>query len=297
MKFVKSRKTRNNLIAYSFIAPNFIGYLIFTLIPVFCTLGLSLFDWNAGNQFAFVGLKNYKRMLNNSTFKISFWNTIYYAVGTVPATMVISLGLAKLLNAPIKNRTLFRSAIFFPHVAAVVAIAAVWNMLFNPEMGPVNMFLRAIGIDNPPRWAASTDWAMPVVILASIWRNVGYYMIIYLAGLQGIPSDLYEAAKMDGANGWQTFRRITIPMLTPITFFVSIMLTISCFKVFDLIYTMTEGGPGRATNVLVMHIYQSAFVEYKFGYASAVATVLFFMVLVITLIQFRGEKKWAKDMM
>ncbi len=296
MKLLSSRKARNNLVAYSFIAPNFIGYLIFTLIPVFFTLVLSLFDWNAGDQFSFVGIKNYVRMIHNSTFKISFWNTIYYAIGTVPVTMVISLGLAKLLNAPIKGRTAFRSAIFFPHVAAVVAIAAVWNMLFNPDMGPVNMFLKGLGISNPPRWAASTDWAMPVVILASIWRNAGYYMIIYLAGLQGIPYELYEAAKMDGASGWQSFRRITLPMLTPITFFVSIMLTISCFKVFDLIYTMTEGGPGRATNVLVMHIYQSAFTEYKFGYASAVATVLFVLVLVITLIQFRGEKKWANNM-
>ena len=293
MKKISSRKIRNNLIAYSFIAPNFIGYLIFTLIPVACTLLLSLCEWNAGDQFWFVGLKNYQRMIRNSTFRISLSNTLYYAVATVPATMVLSLLLAKLLNMPIRGRTLFRSALFFPHVAAVVAIAAVWNMLFQPEMGPVNMLLTSLGVANPPRWAASTDWAMPVVILASIWRNVGYYMIIYLAGLQGIPGELYEAARMDGASGWQSFRRITIPMLTPITFFVSIMLTISCFKVFDIIYTMTEGGPGRATNVLVMHIYQSAFTEYKFGYASAVAMVLFVMVLVITLIQFRMEKKWT----
>ena len=296
MKKISSKTYKNNMIAYSFIAPNFIGYLIFTLIPVVFTLVLSLCEWNAGDKFWFVGLKNYQRMIKNSTFRISLFNTLYYAVCTVPVTMICSLGLARLLNTAIKGKTVFRSAIFFPHVAAVVAIAAVWNMMFNPDMGPVNMLLQSIGIENPPRWAASTNWSMPVVILASIWRNVGYYMIIYLAGLQGIPGELYEAAKMDGASGWQSFRRITVPMLTPITFFVSIMLTISCFKVFDLIYTMTEGGPGRSTNVLVMHIYQSAFTEYKFGYASAVAMVLFVIVLVITLIQFRAEKKWSDYM-
>lgn len=296
MKQKMKKSTKNNLIAYSFIAPNFIGYLIFTLIPVVCTFFLSLCEWNAGNIFAFIGFENYQRMVKNSTFRISLFNTLYYAVGTVPITMVCSLALAWLLNSKIKGMTIFRSAIFFPHVAAVVAIAAVWNMLFNPDMGPVNMMLSSLGVKNPPRWAASTDWSMPVVILASIWRNVGYYMIIYLAGLQGIPSELYEAAKMDGASGWQRFRKITLPMLTPITFFVSIMLTISCFKVFDLIYTMTEGGPGRSTNVLVMHIYDSTFTEYKFGYASAVATVLFFIVLIVTLIQFRAERKWSEYM-
>ncbi len=291
-----SRRTKDLLVAYSFIAPNFIGYLIFTMIPVIFSLVLSFFNWNGANQVSFAGIDNYLRMTRNSTFRISLANTLYYAAGSVPLTMVCALALALLLNKRAKGVSLFRSAFFFPYVAAIVSVSVVWNMLFHPDMGPVNSFLVGIGIQTPPRWTASVQWSMPTVILASIWRGMGYYMVIYLAALQGIPKELYEAARIDGASSWQCFRRVTLPMLTPTTFFVSIMLTISCFKVFDLIFTMTQGGPGRATNVLVMHIYQSAFVDYKFGYASAVAVILFLIVLAVTLIQFRAEKKWVNYM-
>jgi len=172
-------------------------------------------------------------------------------------------------------------------------VAVVWNMMFHPSMGPVNNLLYALGVENPPKWSASTTWAMPTVIMASIWKNAGYYMVIYLAALQGIPRELYEAARIDGASGWQCFRRITWPLLTPSTFFVSMMLTISSFKVFDLIYVMTGGGPGRATNVLVFTIYDSAFVSFEYGYSSAIALVLFVIVMAITVLQFRMEKKWV----
>ncbi len=291
-----SRHTKDTLVAFSFIAPNFIGYLIFTMIPVIFSLVLSFYNWNGSSQISFAGFGNYMRLAKNSTFQISLFNTLYYAVGSVPLTMVCALTLALLLNKPIKGVALFRSAFFFPYVTAIVSVSVVWNMLFHPDMGPINSFLVSIGVQTPPRWTASVQWAMPTVILAAIWRGMGYYMVIYLAALQGIPHELYEAARIDGASPWQCFRKITLPMLTPTTFFVSIMLTISCFKVFDLIFTMTQGGPGRATNVLVMHIYQSAFVDYKFGYASAVAVVLFLIVLLVTLIQFRAEKKWVNYM-
>lgn len=291
-----SRRTKDTLVAFSFIAPNFIGYLIFTMIPVIFSLVLSFYNWNGSSQISFAGFGNYMRLAKNSTFQISLFNTLYYAVGSVPLTMVCALTLALLLNKPIKGVALFRSAFFFPYVTAIVSVSVVWNMLFHPDMGPVNSFLVSIGVQTPPRWTASVQWAMPTVILAAIWRGMGYYMVIYLAALQGIPHELYEAARIDGASPWQCFRKITLPMLTPTTFFVSIMLTISCFKVFDLIFTMTQGGPGRATNVLVMHIYQSAFVDYKFGYASAVAVILFLIVLLVTLIQFRAEKKWVNYM-
>ena len=158
--------------------------------------------------------------------------------------------------------------------------------------GPVK-FLKFIGIADPPRWVVDTDWAMVAVAIVTIWKYMGYYMIVYLAALQGISSELYEAASIDGANNWEKLRYITIPMLTPTTFFVIIMMTIQCFKVFDLIYVMTGGGPGRSTNVLVNHIYNAAFVDFKFGYASASALVLFAIVLVVTVIQFRGEKKFT----
>jgi multiple sugar transport system permease protein len=292
-----SRQQKKYLVAYSFIAPNFIGYFFFTLIPVVISLLLSFFNWNgASGSISFNGLANYLRMMQNDTFRISLLNTVYYAVFSVPFTMACSLALALFLNQPIKGRAFFRSVFFFPHVASVVAIAVVWNMLFNPDMGPVNQFLHSLGVENTPRWAASTTWVMPTIIMASIWRGMGYYMVIYLAALQSIPKELYESAKMDGASFWRSFIHITIPMLTPTTFFVSIMLTISCFKVFDLIWMMTQGGPGRSSSVLVLHIYKSAFLEYRFGYASAVAVVLFLLALCITLIQFRAERKWVNYM-
>lgn len=290
------RKIKNSAIAYLFLLPNFVGFLIFTLIPIVCSMGLSVMEWDSSNPMIFVGLENFKRLVTDDTFKISLWNTVYYSVFTVPLTMAAALGLALILNQKMKGINLFRTVFFFPHVASLVAIAVVWNLLFHPTLGPINNILRAMGMANPPGWTASVDWAMPVVIVVSIWKSMGYYMILYLSGLQAIPGELYEAAKMDGANAWQRFKSITMPMLTPTTFFVSIMLTIACFKVFDLVSVMTNGGPGRATNVLVYNIYNTAFVNYEFGYASAISMVLFIIVLAITIIQFRAEKKWVSYM-
>lgn len=293
----QKRKIKNNLVGYSFILPNLIGYTIFIFLPVCFSLILSVMEWDGSrNPMVFVGIENFKRLLGDSTFRISFVNTIKYAVFTVPITVVASLLLAVLLNKKIKGIAVFRTSFFFPYIASLVAVGAVWNMLFQPEYGPINNLLRAIGIANPPRWVVSTKWAMMAVIIVSIWKFMGYYMIVYLAALQGISPALYEAASIDGANGWRKLRYITIPLLTPTTFFVMMMLTIQCFKVFDLIYVMTGGGPGRSTNVLVNFIYNSAFVKFEFGYASAAAIILFAIVLVVTLIQFRGEKKFVKYM-
>lgn len=283
-------------IAYLFLLPNLIGFLIFTLIPILCSMGLSVMEWDSSNPMVFVGFDNFKRLVGDETFKISLWNTFYYSIFTVPFTMAASLGLALILNQKIKGIGIFRTVFFFPHVASLVAIAVVWNLLFHPTLGPVNNILRSLGISSPPGWTASVDWAMPVIIIVSIWKSMGYYMILYLSGLQAIPGELYEAAKVDGANAFQRFKSITLPMLTPTTFFVSIMLTIACFKVFDLVSVMTNGGPGRATNVLVYNIYNTAFINYEFGYASAISMVLFLIVLFITVIQFRAEKKWVSYM-
>ncbi|MFR1832133.1 MAG: carbohydrate ABC transporter permease [Lachnospiraceae bacterium] len=293
---MNKRALKNSVTAYLFLLPNFLGFLAFTLIPIIFSMVLGFMEWDSANPMVFVGLDNFKRMLTDETFKISLWNTIYYAVFTVPLTMAAALGLALILNQKIKGTNIFRTVFFFPHVASLVAIAVVWNLLFHPTLGPINNILRAVGIDNPPGWTASVDWAMPAVIIVSIWKSMGYYMVLYLSGLQSIPAELYEAAKVDGANRFQRFKHITLPMLTPTTFFVSIMLTIACFKVFDLISVMTNGGPGRATNVLVLDIYNTAFINYEFGYASAIAMVLFVIVLTITIFQFRTEKKWVSYM-
>lgn len=293
----QKRTFKRNLIGYSFVLPNFIGYFIFVFLPVIFTFVLCVMKWDGSDApLKFVGIQNFVKLFHDSGFIISLKNTLVYAVWTVPLTMVAALLIAVLLNSKIKGIILFRTAFFFPYVASLVAVGAVWNMLFQPEFGPINEFLKFIGIQNPPRWCASTDWAMTVIVIVSVWKYMGYYMVVYLAALQGISKDLYEAASIDGATGFNKFRYITIPMLTPTTFFVVIMLTIQCFKVFDLIYVMTGGGPGRATNVIVNHIYNAAFVDFKFGYASAGAVVLFLIVLVITMIQFRGEKKFVDYM-
>ncbi|KEZ91641.1 carbohydrate ABC transporter permease [Lacrimispora celerecrescens] len=290
------QKVKNMAMAYIFLLPNLVGFLIFTLIPIVCSMGLSFMEWDSANPMVFVGFENFKRLWTDDTFKISLWNTVYYSVFTVPLTMAAALGLAIILNQKMKGINIFRTIFFFPHVASLVAIAVVWNLLFHPTLGPVNNILRFLGIANPPGWTSSVDWAMPVIIIVSIWKSMGYYMILYLSGLQAIPRELYEAAKVDGANSFQRFKSITLPMLTPTTFFVSIMLTIACFKVFDLVSVMTNGGPGRATNVLVFNIYNTAFINYEFGYASAISMILFIIVLAITIVQFRAEKKWVSYM-
>ncbi|MTI59740.1 MAG: sugar ABC transporter permease [Firmicutes bacterium] len=301
-----SRKTNNKQLlkginskrrtAYFFLLPNFIGFLMFTLIPVLAALFLCFVRWDSANPMRFVGIKNFIRLFRDQTFKISLWNTIYYTVVSVPLTMGISLILAVLLNKIVKGVKFLRTIYFFPYITSMVAVAIVWNMLYNPSMGPINSLLREIGIANPPGWTASSDWAMMAIILMSVWKQLGYYMVIYLAGLQGIPNHLYEAATIDGANAWQRFRYITIPMLTPTTFFVSIMLIIGSFKVFTQVMVMTEGGPGRASNVLVVHIYNQAFLYNRFGYASAIAMVLFLIVVAITIFQFKKEEKWVNYM-
>ena len=207
-----------------------------------------------------------------------------------PLTLVCSLGLAMLLNQKVKFRNFFRTVSFFPYVASLVAVAAVWNMIFSPSMGPVNQILATLGVENLPKWAAGKDTAMLTVILFSVWKNMGYYMVIYLAGLQGTNPELEEAAELDGASKWQIFWNVTLPQLKPTTFFVIIMLTIASFKVYDQMYMITQGGPGNATMTLVYYIYNVAFVNTpKYGYASAVSMVLFVLVLFVTIIQFKGS--------
>ena len=305
MKAVKTTLTshqkkaiRSNLVGYSFILPNLIGYAIFVFIPVIFSFILSVMKWDGSKApMEFVGLKNFAQIFGDRIFVQSFLHTIQYALLTVFPTLVLSLLLAVLLNHKLKGIAIFRTALYFPYIASIVAVGAVWNMLFQPDFGPINEFLKFIGISKPPRWVVDVKWAMVAISVVSVWKYMGYYMIVYLAALQGISGSLYEAAGMDGANGIQKLRYITIPMLTPTTFFVLIMLTIQCFKVFDLVYVMTGGGPGNATKTLVNYIYEKAFTSWEFGPASAGAIVLFAVVLVITLIQFAGEKKWSKDLM
>ena len=293
-KSLLSKQARETLIAYSFIAPNFIGFAVFTLIPVIYAFVLAFMQWDGVNEMKFVGIQNFVRLFSDKNFIQAFWHTIVYVACNVPLTIVCSLALALLLNSKIFGRNFFRTVSFFPYVASLVAVAAVWNFLFNPSMGPVNQVLSSLGVENLPKWAAGKDTAMLTVILFSVWKNMGYYMVIFLAGLQGVNPELYEAASLDGANKWQQFCNVTLPQISPTTFFVTIMVVISSFKVYNEVYMITQGGPGTSTLVLVYQIYNEAFVGTpEYGYASAISMVLFLMVLIVTLIQFRGEKKYS----
>ena len=292
MKKRNSLGRRKTIIAYSFILPNLIGFFV----PIIFSLFLSFCEWNSGGDIKFVGLQNFIYMFTeDKSFVTSLVNTLYFTVGTVPVVLALSLGLAILMNKPLKGKVFFRSVLFFPYVASLVAIAVVWMALFNPDMGPINSLLMALGVDNPPRWAASTTWAMPTIIGLTVWKSMGYYMIVYLAALQGVPGDLYEAAALDGANKWQQFKNVTWPSVMPTTFYILILLLVGAFKSYDTMYVTTQGGPGEATKVLAYHIYNTAFTSFKFGYASALAMVLFVIVLTITLIQFKCEKKFANN--
>ena len=244
----QKRKIRNNMTGYAFILPNLIGYTVFVFIPVIFSFVLSVMSWDGSQRpMQFVGLANFADIFGDKIFRGTLVHTVSYALMTVVPTLVLALLLAVLLNNKIRGVAIFRTAFYFPYIASIVAVGAVWNMLFQPDFGPVNEILKAIGIANPPRWVVDKDWAMVAVSIVSVWKYMGYYMIVYLAALQGISASLYEAASIDGANGWQKLLYITVPMLTPTTFFVLIMLTIQCFKVFDLVYVMTGGGPGTVS--------------------------------------------------
>lgn len=286
--------TRNTIVGLSFILPNFLGFLIFVLIPVIFSFVLSVMKWDGFTAMEFVGLKNFGTIFGDRVFRAALSQTLVFSVFTVLLSMVAALGLAMLLNTKIRCVNFFRSAIFFPYVASIVAVGAVWKALFLKDGGPINEMIRFFGVsaENLPGWLASTKWALAAVIIVQVWKNMGYFMIIYLAALQDIPNSLYEASSIDGASKWQQFRSITFPMLTPSHFFVFMMLTINSFKTFDLIFALTEGGPGTSTTLLSQYIYNQSFVSWNYGGASAAAIILFLIVGTITLVQFRVEKKF-----
>jgi multiple sugar transport system permease protein len=288
--------TRNTLVGLSFILPNFMGFLILILIPVIFSLVLSFMEWDGFNPMKFIMLENFITIFKDRVFRGAIWKTGYYSLFTVLLSLGASLGLAVLLNKKLMGKGFFRSAIFFPYVASIVAVSVVWNALFQKDFGPINGFLKMIGIAKPPGWTASVDWVIPALIIVSVWKNMGYFMIVYLAALQDIPYSLYEASTIDGANKRQQFFSITFPLLAPSTFFVLMMLTINSFKIFDLVYMMTEGGPGNASTMLSQYIYNQAFISWNYGKASAAAMILFLIVGTITVLQFRVEKKWISYM-
>ena len=266
---IKDKKIRIYIKGYLFILPNFIGFFVFMALPIIMGLIISFTDYNGFSQFNFVGLKNYINMFHDEYFKVSLWHNLIYTAVTVPGTIVTALLLAVVINKGIKGSGLFKTMFFLPNISSMVAVGIVWAAIFNPTQGPLNLFLKSLGIMNPPMWLSSTKTALLSVMLVAIWKQSGYYMIIILAGLQSVPTQLYEAASIDGADGIKKFFKITLPMLSPTMFMVLILSIINSFQVFDLINIMTDGGPGRSTNVLVYRIYQEGFQKLQFGYASA----------------------------
>lgn len=287
--------TREKLSGYMFIAPLMIGLIVLTLIPVIFSLVLSFAEWNfvAGfDAIKFVGFDNFVRLFNDDVFVQSLKNNLVFLI-TVPVTMILALLIAILLDKHVYFKDGFKVIYFLPYISSIVAVAMVWQVLFHPSLGPVNQTLMSLGIDNPPKWLADIDFALPSLMMIQVWILIGYNIIIYIAALQSIPKDLYEAADIDGANAWVKFRKITVPSVSPTTFFLLVTGIIGSFKVFDLIKVLTQGGPANSTNVIVYNLYDTAFVQMKTGYASSMALILFIICLLITAAQWLAQKKWV----
>jgi len=293
MKYFTRLKYSDSFWALLFLSPNLILFLMFTLVPVLASFGFSFTEWDLLRDPTWIGLGNFKEMFSDRIFRQVMGNTLYYSLVSVPLGVAFSLLLAILVNQKLRGVKFYRAIYFLPVISSTVAVAIVWQWIYNPEFGLLNYFLEFVGIKGP-NWLGSTKWAMPAVIIASTWKGLGYNMLLFLAGLQGIPEMYYESAEIDGATRMRKFFHITLPLLSPTMFFVVVMSIIGSFQVFDLVFVMTEGGPGRATSVLVHYLYQSAFEYFQMGYASAIAWVLFFIVFGLTLIQLKWSKQWVQ---
>jgi multiple sugar transport system permease protein len=290
-----TKEKRENLTGILFVSPMLIGVSVLVLLPIFATFALSFADWSfitPLSQLKWVGFDNFTRLFEDTVFLKSLRNNAIFVL-TVPICMAISLLIAVTIDRNVYLKGFFKVAFFMPYISSVVAIAVVWQVLFHPSQGPINQVLMSLGIENPPLWIADPNFALISIMIIQIWISIGFNMIIYLAGLQSIPRDLYEAADIDGANAWVKFRHITLPMISPTSFFLFITGIISTFKVFDLIAVLTKGGPMNSTSMIVWNLYDTAFVNLKIGYASAMAVVLFIVVFGITVFQWIGQKKWV----
>lgn len=287
MKNFLSDWANNKLfMGWVFILPALVGTFIFIIIPVFFSFGLSFMHWDLLNKAQFVGLKNYAEIFTSPLFGKIILNTFVYAISTSIFAVIIPLILACILNTKIRGSEFFKTAYFLPFITPMIVIAVIWQWIFDPNIGILNYVLH-LHIN----WLYDINFAMPALIIVSVWKLIGYNMVIFLAGFSTLNQSLFEAAKIDGANFFNTFKYITVPLLSPTIFFVVVITCISSFQVFDLIYMMTQGGPLDSTNVLVYAVYKNAFEYFKIGQASAIAYVLFTIIFVLTLIQWKLGKK------
>lgn len=289
------RMGRENLTGYLFVSPMLIGLTVLTVIPTIMTLILSFTEWSfiAGiDQIKFIGFKNYSRLFEDNVFRISLRNNLIMLL-VVPVQMLIALVLAVMIDRVVYWKDLFKVVFFMPYISSLVAVAIVFQLLFHPSYGPVNQFLTAVGVKKPPLWLADVHYALPSVMIIMVWVGIGFCLIVYMAALQSIPRDLYESADIDGAGTWTRFMRITLPLVSPTTFFLLVTGFISSFKSFDIIKVLTEGRPAYSTSVITYHLYTTAFENLKTGYASSISWFLLGCVLLITLVQLYGQKRWV----
>ncbi len=289
---VTERGWRTPAIVALFLAPSLIPLALFTLGPMVASLGLSFLRWDLLRAPKLIGLTNFINLLGDSNFHAAIGHTLFFIAGYLPLVYIGGLGLSLALNQKLRASSFYRAAYFLPVVTSWVVVALVWKWLLNPQAGIVNWALGLVGISGPGWWT-DPAWAMPSIILASAWKDLGFVMIILLAGLQAIPEDYYEAAAVDGASRWRRFRHITLPLLSPASFFVVVISLINSFQVFDQVWVMTGGGPAGATSVVVEQIVQHAFRYSQMGYAAAMSWVLFVSILLITFVQFRLQRRWV----
>jgi len=278
---------------YLYLLPTIVGLILFSAGAVAVSLVMSFSQWDIVTPPQWVWLDNYVQLWHSDLFWQVFWNTLYFVVLAVPLSVTCSLALALLVNAKLRGITFFRTAYFLPVVSSMIAVALVWSWIFNADYGLLNYLLRELFWVRGPAWLDSTSWALPAMVIVTVWRGLGYSMVIFLAGLQNIPLDLYHAATIDGAGAWRKFRHITLPMLSPTTFFILVITLINSFQVFEQTYVLTKGGPANATLTLSYFIYQNAFQFFQMGKAAALSYVLFALVFAVTLMQFRIQKRWV----
>ena len=285
--------------SYLFLLPSLTGFLIFVVLPVLVSLLLSFGEWNLLTQPRFVGLTNYRQLLlNDPVFWRVFSNTVYFIVTIVPLQLILGLAFALALNQPLRGRLAYRVVYFMPVVTTIIAGAIVFQYLLNRDYGPFASIIwwlaRVTGWGiQPPDFLNSTKWSKPAVVLLTLWKNTGFTMVIYLAALQGVPQELYDAANADGANTWQRFRNVTLPMISPTTFFLFVFQMIGAFQLFTEPYAMTRGGPAQSTLTVVFYIYQNAFQFSRMGKASAMAWFLFLFIFIFTFVQTRLQRRWV----
>jgi multiple sugar transport system permease protein len=284
--------TRNLLKGLAFISPWLIGFFLFTLTPVGLSFYYSLCDYSLLQAPVYRGTENYRLLAADPVFWKVFRNTLQYAALALPLALVVSLLVALLLNTGVRGQVVYRTLVFLPSLVPAIASAMIWLWLFNPKLGLINLVLRSLGVADPPPWLADSSWAMPALVLMSLW-GIGNTVVIYLAGLQDVPAELYEAAELDGAGSLRKIWHVTIPMLSPVIFFNLIIAIIGTLQIFGQPYIMTAGGPARATYFYTMYLYDSAFTFLKMGYASAMAWIQLLVVLSLTAFAFWSGKRWV----